>query len=97
MLLGVGVVAKGGHVLVFGGLDKVAGGRGLGVALLPEMAIRAGMLAGLSVIARPLAAPAPRRGIAIVARTSTARGPEFDALAEIAASLAREPRTRRKR
>ena len=70
---------------------------GLGVALLPEMAIRAGMLTGLSVIARPLAAPAPRRGIAIVARTSTARMPEFEALATIAASLAREPRPRRRR
>lgn len=69
---------------------------GLGVALLPEMAIRAGMLAGLSIIARPLAAPAPRRGIAMVARASTARGPEFEALAAIAASLAREPRARRR-
>jgi LysR family hydrogen peroxide-inducible transcriptional activator len=69
---------------------------GLGIALLPEMAIRAGALNGTSVVARPVAAPAPRRGVAIVARASTARTAEFDALATIAASLAREPRRRRR-
>jgi LysR family hydrogen peroxide-inducible transcriptional activator len=70
---------------------------GLGIALLPEMAIRAGALNGTSVIARPIAAPAPRRGIAMVARASTARTAEFDALSAIAATLAREPRTPRRR
>ncbi len=68
---------------------------GLGIALLPEMALRAGLLAGTSVIARPMGSPAPRRGIALVARASTARVSEFEALAEIAATLGRGPRRRR--
>jgi LysR family hydrogen peroxide-inducible transcriptional activator len=53
---------------------------GLGIALLPEMALRAGLLAGTSVVARPIGSPAPRRGIALVARASTARLAEFEAL-----------------
>ncbi|RPH45475.1 MAG: hydrogen peroxide-inducible genes activator [Burkholderiales bacterium] len=68
---------------------------GLGIALLPEMALRAGLLAGTSVVARPMGSPAPRRGIALVARASTARIAEFEALAEIAATLGREPKRRR--
>ena len=70
---------------------------GLGVGLLPEMAIRAGLLAGTGVVARPIAPPVPRRGIAIVARASTARREAFAALGDIAASLVREPRTPRRR
>jgi LysR family hydrogen peroxide-inducible transcriptional activator len=70
---------------------------GLGIALLPEMAVRAGLLVGSSVIARPIGAPAPRRGIALVARASTARVEEFEALGTIAATLGREPRRRRPR
>ncbi len=70
---------------------------GLGIALLPEMAVRAGLLVGSSVIARPIGAPAPRRGIALVARASTARVEEFEVLATIAATLGREPRRRRVR
>jgi LysR family hydrogen peroxide-inducible transcriptional activator len=70
---------------------------GLGIALLPEMAVRAGLLVGSSVIARPIGAPAPRRGIALVARASTARIEEFEALGTIASTLGREPRRRRQR
>jgi LysR family hydrogen peroxide-inducible transcriptional activator len=70
---------------------------GMGIALLPEMAIRAGALNGTSVVARPIAAPAPRRGIAIVARLSTARTAELDALAGIATTLADAPRGRPRR
>jgi LysR family hydrogen peroxide-inducible transcriptional activator len=68
---------------------------GLGIALLPEMALKAGLLNGTAVVARPIGAPAPRRGIAMVARASTARAEAFDALAAIAATLGREPRRRR--
>ena len=68
---------------------------GLGIALLPEMALRAGLLAGTSVVARPIGSPAPRRGIALVARASTARLAEFEALAAIATTLGREPKRRR--
>jgi LysR family hydrogen peroxide-inducible transcriptional activator len=60
---------------------------GLGFGLLPEMAIRSGALNQTTVIARPIAAPVPRRTIAIVARQSTARGLEFEAIAAIARSL----------
>jgi LysR family hydrogen peroxide-inducible transcriptional activator len=60
---------------------------GLGFGLLPEMAIRSGALNQTTVTARPIAAPAPRRTIAMVARQSTARGAEFDAIAAIARSL----------
>ena len=60
---------------------------GLGFGLLPEMAIRSGALNQTTVMARPIAAPAPRRTIAMVARQSTARAVEFDAIAAIARSL----------
>jgi len=58
---------------------------GLGVALLPEMAIKAGFLVGSKVIARPLAAPAPRREIVLVARPSTPRAPLLLRLQTLAA------------
>jgi LysR family transcriptional regulator, hydrogen peroxide-inducible genes activator len=53
---------------------------GLGIALLPEMAIKGGLLNNSDLLARPLAAPAPRRVIALVARASTAHQEEFLAL-----------------
>jgi LysR family hydrogen peroxide-inducible transcriptional activator len=55
---------------------------GLGLALVPEIAIQAGLLASTHLVARPLASPAPKRTIALVARRSTARLAEFAALAE---------------
>jgi len=55
---------------------------GLGLALVPEIAIQAGLLASTHLVARPLASPAPKRTIALVARRSTARLAEFSALAE---------------
>jgi len=57
---------------------------GLGVALLPEMAVRAGILAGSEVVARPLAAPAPSREIALVARPTTARRELLARIGELA-------------
>ena len=71
---------------------------GLGLALVPELAIAGGLLSGLQLGARRLMPPAPRRGLALVARASTARRAEFDALAAIVASVARariEARPRR--
>ncbi len=64
---------------------------GLGIALVPEMALKAGLLEGSSLIARPLAAPAPRRTIAIVARETSARVAEFEALAVLSRSLFEAP------
>lgn len=55
---------------------------GMGIALLPEMAVKGGLLSGTTLLARPLAPPAPKRVIALVARASTAHLEEFQALAE---------------
>ncbi len=59
----------------------------LGVALLPQMALQAGLLKGTGVVSRRLIKPSPGRRIALVARSSTALAAEFDALAEIATEL----------
>ncbi|OFZ70031.1 MAG: LysR family transcriptional regulator [Betaproteobacteria bacterium RBG_16_58_11] len=56
---------------------------GMGVGLLPEMTLQAGLLRHSPLIARPFAAPAPRRGIALVARPSTSRREVFDRLGEV--------------
>lgn len=56
---------------------------GAGIALIPEMAIKAGLLNQTKLIARPLSAPAPKRTIAIVARQSTARIEEFNAFIKV--------------
>jgi len=55
---------------------------GMGIALLPEMAVKGGLLNGSQMAARPLAPPAPNRIIALVARASTAHSEEFKALSE---------------
>ena len=56
---------------------------GMGLALLPEMAIKAGFLKQTKLVARPLASPAPKRKIALVARLTTARIEEFNVLVRI--------------
>jgi LysR family hydrogen peroxide-inducible transcriptional activator len=56
---------------------------GLGLALIPEMAIKSGLLKASPLIARPLAEPHPARMIALAARASSARKHEFDALGEL--------------
>ncbi|MEO8409063.1 MAG: LysR substrate-binding domain-containing protein, partial [Propionivibrio sp.] len=56
---------------------------GLGIGLVPEMAVSGGLIDSPTLAARPLAEPAPKRTIALVARRSTARGDEFAALAEV--------------
>jgi len=61
---------------------------GMGISIIPEMAIRGGLVKGMAVTARPLAAPAPRRAVALVARPSSARLEVFEALAVIARGLA---------
>ena len=55
---------------------------GLGVTMLPEMALDAGILEGTSVIARPLKSDTPNREIALVWRKGSPRGDEFRLLAE---------------
>ena len=56
---------------------------GLGVALVPEMAIDSGLIAQQPLKARPLAAPAPERVIALVTRTTSPHLAEFEAIARV--------------
>jgi len=55
---------------------------GLGVTLLPEMAIDAGILAGTRIVARPLLSDTANREIALVWRRHSPRAEEFRLLAE---------------
>lgn len=55
---------------------------GLGLTMLPEMAIEAGILLNTSVVARPLDADHPARRIALVWRKGSPREKEFRLLAE---------------
>jgi len=63
---------------------------GLGVALLPELAIQSGLLHGTTLKARPLASPAPERTIALVARPTSAHMIEFEAIAKLIAEESRK-------
>lgn len=63
---------------------------GLGVTLLPEMTLKAGILNGTSLIARPFAAEVPSRTIALAARPTSAHRRDFDLLAEFITGLARQ-------
>ncbi|MFT4026859.1 MAG: LysR substrate-binding domain-containing protein [Novosphingobium sp.] len=55
---------------------------GLGLTMLPEMALDAGILNGTDVVARPLHASNANREIALVWRKNSPRGDEFRMLAE---------------
>src|SRR5436305_9710058 len=55
---------------------------GLGLTLIPEMAVEAGILAGTRVVARRLDADHPARRIALVWRRGSPREKEFRMLAE---------------
>lgn len=63
---------------------------GLGVTMLPEMAIRAGILEGTHIAARPLAAENPSRRIALVWRRASPREKDFRLLAAILGQTAAE-------
>jgi LysR family hydrogen peroxide-inducible transcriptional activator len=56
---------------------------GLGVTMLPEMAIRAGILEGTHIAARPLVADNPSRTIALVWRRASPRAQDFRLLADV--------------
>ena len=55
---------------------------GLGVTLLPEITLKAGILKGTKLVARPFASPAPSRTIALLARPTSPRRRDADMLAE---------------
>ena len=55
---------------------------GIGLALVPEIALNSGLLKGTRLVARPLTPPAPRRTIVLLARRSSARQTELAALGD---------------
>ncbi|MHA6333949.1 hydrogen peroxide-inducible genes activator [Qipengyuania sp. CAU 1752] len=55
---------------------------GLGLTMLPKMALDAGILSGTDVVARPLKASAAKREITLIWRKNSPRGDEFKLLAE---------------
>ena len=55
---------------------------GLGVTLLPEMTLKAGILNGTKLVARPFSTQVPSRTIALVARATSAHRRDFDLLAD---------------
>lgn len=62
---------------------------GLGMTLLPEMAVEGGLLNGTGVRTVPLAGTPPARTIGLVWRRNSARGEEFRLLGETIKSVAR--------
>lgn len=56
---------------------------GLGVTMLPEMAIDANILANTGITTRPLVADHPSRSIALAWRRASPRGKEFELLANV--------------
>lgn len=56
---------------------------GLGVTILPKMALDAGILNGTGVVSCPLDAEHPTRTIALVWRKASPRGKEFHMLADV--------------
>ena len=61
---------------------------GLGIGLIPEMAVRGGLVKSRNLIARPVVKPSPKRTIALLARRSTSRLAALHALAEVFHSVA---------
>jgi len=55
---------------------------GIGLALVPEIALNSGLLKGTRLVARPLTPPAPKRTIVLLARRSSARQTELAALGD---------------
>ena len=56
---------------------------GLGIGLLPEMAVRCGLTEAPTLVSRPFTKPSPKRTIALVARRSTSRLADLRALAGV--------------
>lgn len=56
---------------------------GLGVGLVPEIAIKSGLTASPELVARPVARPSPKRTIALASRRSTTRLADLKSLAEV--------------
>ena len=68
-------------------LQMVEGG--MGATLLPEMTLKAGILNGTELVARPFSTQVPARTIALVARPTTAHRRDFDLFADLIVELSR--------
>ena len=64
-------------------MDFEGSDSGLGVALVPEMALKSGLTKSANLVVRPMAKPSPKRTIALVTRRSTTRLADLKALAEV--------------
>ena len=56
---------------------------GIGIGIIPEMAVKSGLTDSPHLVARPIAKPSPKRTIALVARRSTSRLADLEALADV--------------
>jgi LysR family transcriptional regulator, hydrogen peroxide-inducible genes activator len=56
---------------------------GLGIGMVPEIAVKSGLTESPTLVARPMSKPSPKRTIALVARRSTTRLADLKALAEV--------------
>lgn len=61
---------------------------GLGMALLPDMTLRSGLISHMKLVAHRFSEPRPRRTIALVARSSNARQECFDRIGDLIAAQA---------
>jgi LysR family hydrogen peroxide-inducible transcriptional activator len=66
---------------------------GLGVTLLPEMTLKAGILKGTKLIARPFAPHVPSREIALVARRGSPHRHDFELIADFIVEYERRLRS----
>jgi LysR family transcriptional regulator, hydrogen peroxide-inducible genes activator len=62
---------------------------GLGIGLVPEIAVKSGLTESPTLVVRPMAKPSPKRTIALVARRSTTRLADLKALSEVILKLSR--------
>lgn len=62
-------------------------GSGLGVSLLPGVAVEAGLTQVAPVVVRPMTASAPSREVVVAWRAGSSRGPESRLLAEVLKSV----------
>lgn len=62
---------------------------GLGIGLVPKIAVKSGLTESPTLIARPMSKPGPKRTIALVARRSTTRLADLKALAEVIRKVSR--------
>ena len=60
---------------------------GLGIGLVPAMAVASGLTESSSLVARPITKPSPKRTIALVARRSTSRLAALRAVADVVQRL----------